>query len=64
MLELNNMFPTKICNFIGDLTDNLRNTYGSSIVKHLINNFDCTVNFSEDLFSILSKSHSLFYVNV
>ena len=31
---------TKIRNFIGAPTDNLRNTYRSSIAEHLINNRD------------------------
>ena len=56
--------PTKIHNFIGGRTDNLRNTYGSSIAENLINNCDCAVNFSVDLFSILSKSHSSFHLKV
>ena len=60
-LDLNNM---KISNFIGGPTDNLSNIYGSSIAERLIDNRDCAVNFRVDLFSILSKSHSLFYLKV
>ena len=38
--------------------DNLRNTYGSSMAEHLINNRDCAEKFSVDFFSVLSKLHS------
>ena len=55
---------TKIHNFIGGSTDNLRNTYRCSIAKHFINNQDCAVNFTMDLFSILNKLHSPFHLKV
>ena len=54
--------PTKIHNFTSGLKDNLENTYVSSVAKYLINNGDCAENFSVDLFTILSKSHSSFYL--
>ena len=56
--------PTKIRNFMGGLTDNLRNTYGFSIAEQLINNRDCTEKFSVDFFSVLSKQHSSFHLKV
>ena len=54
--------PTKVCNFTGGLTDNLRNIYRSSVAGLLINNCDCTENLIVDLFLILSKSHSSFHI--
>ena len=56
--------PMKICHFIGGPVDNLRNTYGYSIGKHLINNHDCAEKFSMDFFLVLSKSHSSFHLKV
>ena len=52
--------PTKIRNFVGGPANNLRNTYGSSVTEHLINNRDCAENFSIDLLSILS--HTLHFI--
>ena len=45
----------KTWNFNVSMTDNLKNTYKSSIAEHLINNHDSAENFSVDLFTILSK---------
>ena len=53
----------KIRKFIGGPTDNLRNTYGSLIAEHLINNHDCA-KFSVDFFFVLNKSHSSFHLKV
>ena len=50
--------------YIGGPTDNLRNTYGSSIAEHPINNDNCAVRFSVDFFSVLSKSHASFHLKV
>ena len=54
----------KIPNFIGGLTDNLKNTYGSSIAEYLTNNRSCTEKFTVDFFSVLSKSQSSFNLKV
>ena len=40
--------PTKINNFIGCPTDNLRNTFGSSIAEHFMNNHDSAEKLSVD----------------
>ena len=47
---------------MGGPIDNLKNTYRSLIAEHLINNRDCAVNSSADMFSILSKSHSSYHL--
>ena len=44
--------------------DHIKNTYGSAIVEHLINNCDSASSYSVDLFAILSKSHSDFHLKV
>ena len=54
----------KMYSFNVGLIDNVKNTYGSSIAEHLINNCDCGEKFSIDLFSILRKSHSSFDLKV
>ena len=65
MLELNNMSLRKyVTLFIGGSTDNLRNTYGSWIAEHFINNCDCAEKFIVDLYFILSNSHSSFHLKV
>ena len=56
--------PTKIHNFDVGLTDNLKNTYWSSIAEQFINNCDYAEKFSVDLFSILNKAHSSFHLKV
>ena len=55
--------PTKICNFISEPI-NVKNAYGSSIAEHLIDNRNCTENFSVDLILILNKSHSSFQLKI
>ena len=64
MPELNSMFLMKMYSFNVGQIDNLKNTYGSSIAEHLINNCDCGKTFHVDLFSILRKSHSSFHLKV
>ena len=55
--------PTKIR--LGNyFADHINNTYGSSIAEYLINNRDCASSYSEDLFTILSRSHSDFHLKV
>ena len=54
----------KIRNFIGGSMDNLRNTCGSSIVEHLIDNRDCAEMLSEDFFLIVCKSLSSFHLKI
>ena len=55
--------PTKIR--LGNcFADHINNTYGSSIAEHLIDNRDCASSYSEDLFTILSRSHSDFHLKV
>ena len=44
--------------------DNLRNTYGSSIEEHLIDNRDCAEMFTVDFFSDLSLPHSSVHLKV
>ena len=44
--------------------DHINNTYGSAIVEHIINNHDCGLAYSADLFTILSRSHSDFHFKV
>ena len=48
--------PTKIHNFIGSPTDNLRNIYGSCMAEHLVSAEKLSVNF----FQVLSKLYSSF----
>ena len=44
--------------------DYINNTYGSSIAGYLISSRDCASSYSEDLFTILSRSHSDFHLKV
>ena len=44
--------------------DYINNTYGSAIAEYLINNCDCALSYSADLFTILSRSHSDFHLKV
>ena len=55
--------PTKIRqeNYFADP---INDTYGSSIAEHLINNRDSASSYSADLFTILSRSHSDFHLEV
>ena len=46
-------------NFTCGPTDNIKNTYGSSIAENLINYCDSTKKFSVDLFSILIRGLQL-----
>ena len=41
------------------LADEINNTHGSVIAEHLINNRNCALSYSDDLSSVLSKSHTL-----
>ena len=63
MLELN-MSLRKYVTLLVARQVNLKNIYRSSIVEHLKNNRVCAENFSVDLFTILSKSHSSFHLEV
>ena len=45
--------PTKMHNFLGVMMDNLRNTYGSSIAEHLLNDRDCAEKLCFTFFSVL-----------
>ena len=55
--------PTKI--WQGNyFADRINNTYRSSIAEHLINNRNCVLFYSADLFTILSKSHSDYHLKV
>lgn len=56
--------PAKIRNRKYTPSDILTNTYNSSIAEHLINSHNCSVNFSGDAFTILSKSHSNYQLKV
>ena len=42
----------------------LANTYGSSIAEQMINSRECVADFNVDIFSILSRSHSIFHLKV
>ena len=44
--------------------DQLANTSGSSIAEHVINSRECVADFNVDRFSILSRSHSIFHLQV
>ena len=44
--------------------DWINNTYGASFAEHLINNCNCASLYIENLFTILSKSHSDFHLKV
>ena len=61
--ELNNMYPQKYGKGTTS-ADRINNTYGSSIAEHLINNCNCALSYSADLFTILSKSHSDHHLKV
>ena len=55
--------PTKIRqeNYFAD---QINHTYESSIAEHLLNNRDCALSYSADLFTTLIKSHSDYYQKV
>ena len=52
----------KIQNFNIGLTDNLKNTYRSSIAEHFTKNHDCIEKFSADFFSIYWESDTLHFI--
>ena len=54
----------KTCHFSGCLTVKRKNTYGSSIAEHFLDNRDRAENFSVDVFTILSKSEFSFYLKI
>ena len=55
--------PTKI--YAGNwLADKINNAYGSAITEHLVNNCNCAFSNSDDLFTVLSKSHLDFHWKV
>lgn len=56
--------PTKIYNLKSTPSDILTNAYGSSIAEHLINSHNCATSFSVDSFTILSKSHSNYHLEM
>ena len=59
----NKHVPTKIR--LGNyFADHIKNTYGSSLAEHLINNRDCASSYSTDLLTILSRSHSDLHLKV
>ena len=44
--------------------DWINNTYGTSIAEHLINNHNCALSYSADLFTNSSKSHLDYHLKV
>ena len=46
------------------LADKGNNTYGLGIADNPINNRDCTFSYSDDLFTVLIKSHSDFHLKI
>ena len=55
--------PTKIW-LENYFADHINNTYGFAIAEYLIDNCEYASTYSADLFTILSRSHSDFYLKV
>ena len=62
-LRIRQHLPARILN-LRLIRGQLANTSGSSIAEHMINSRECVADFNVEPYSILSRSHSLFHLEV